>query len=89
MAASEPKPVRLDERLALRPKEVARALGLSERALRAHLPTLPHVRAGGAVLVPVDALRRWLEDRARTEVTRAQKVADRILATLTLDSKTS
>jgi hypothetical protein len=55
----------LSDRLALRPREAAAALGLSERAFRALLPSLPHVRAGGAVLVPVEALRRWLEERAR------------------------
>ncbi len=55
----------LATRLALRPREAAAALGLSERAFRSLLPRLPHVRLGGAVLVPVDALRRWLEEQAR------------------------
>ncbi len=88
--AAEPRPtVRLDTRLALRPKEAAAALGLSERAFRALLPELPHLRAGGAVLVPVDALRRWLEDRARIEATRAEKIAGEILETLTAHSKHS
>ncbi len=57
----------LADRLALRPREAAKALGLSERAFRALLPRLPHVRAGGAVLVPVEALRRWLEEQAKAE----------------------
>jgi excisionase family DNA binding protein len=55
----------LADRLALRPAEAARALGISERTLRSLLPQLPVVRAGGAVLIPVDALRGWLRDRAR------------------------
>lgn len=58
------KPVRLDERLALRPKEAAAAIGLSERAFRANLAEVPHVRIGGAVLVPIDLLRDWLHNRA-------------------------
>ena len=57
----------LANRLALRPAEAARALSLSERALRSLLPQLPVVRAGGAVLIPVEALRKWLADHARIE----------------------
>ena len=55
----------LDSRLALRPAEAARALGLSERALRQILPQIPHLRAGSAVLIPVDALRDWLREEAQ------------------------
>ena len=61
------KPLELESRLALRPAEAARALGLSERALRSLLPQLPTVRAGGAVLIPVESLREWLRSRARAE----------------------
>jgi excisionase family DNA binding protein len=53
----------LADRLALRPAEAARALGISERTLRSLLPQLPVVRTGGAVLIPVEALREWLRDR--------------------------
>jgi hypothetical protein len=42
----------LADRLALRPAEVAEALGLSERTIRQILPELPHIRAGRAVLLP-------------------------------------
>ncbi len=52
--SSEHTPV---ERLALRPKEAAEALGIGERTLRQILPELPHVRIGGAVLLPGDGLR--------------------------------
>lgn len=72
-------PVRLADRLALRPKEAAAALGLSERAFRALLPSLPHVRAGGAVLIPVEALRRWLSERAAQEPDRVDAIVNETL----------
>ncbi len=67
------KPLDLDSRLALWPAEAARALGLSERALRALLPQLPVVRAGGAVLIPIEQLREWLRERAQSEGNEANK----------------
>ncbi len=67
------KPLELESRLALRPAEAARALGLSERALRALLPQLPVVRAGGAVLIPIEQLREWLRERAQFEGHEATK----------------
>ena len=57
------KPLKLESRLALRPAEAARALGLSERALRQILPRIPHLHAGSAVLIPVDSLRDWLREQ--------------------------
>ena len=57
----------LSDRLALRPAEVAEALGLSERTIRQILPELPHVRIGSAVLVPTDMLKEWLRERAQQE----------------------
>jgi excisionase family DNA binding protein len=54
-------------RLALRPAEAATALGVSERTLRSMLSRLPHFREGGAVLIPVRALERWLEERVKAE----------------------
>jgi len=53
-------------RLALRPREAARALGISERLLWSKTTTneIPHCRIGRAVLYPVDRLRRWLAERA-------------------------
>ena len=53
------------ERLALRPREAAQALGLSERKLRELTPQLPHIRRGGVLMFPVGALERWLEEQAR------------------------
>ena len=69
---------RLD-RLALRPREAAEALGLSERKLRELLPELPHIRVGGAVLLPVEGLRAWLREQAEAEQGRVEKVAEEIL----------
>jgi excisionase family DNA binding protein len=69
-----PTELHLADRLALRPPEAARALGVSERTLRALLPRLPHVRAGGAVLIPVDALRRWLEEAVAGRESRIEEL---------------
>lgn len=53
------------EPMALRPREAARALGISERLLWdwARTEGLPHLRIGNVVLYPVAALRTWLADR--------------------------
>jgi excisionase family DNA binding protein len=75
-------PVDLANRLALRPLEAAVALGVSERTLRSLLPRLPHVRIGGAVLIPLDPLRRWLEEQARETSARADAEAAAFLADL-------
>jgi hypothetical protein len=74
--------VELANRLALRPLEAAAALGLSERAFRSLLPRLPHIRVGGAVLVPLEPLRRWLEEQARDTSARADAEAAAFLADL-------
>jgi hypothetical protein len=72
----------LSDRLALRPREVAEALGLSERSLRGLLPQLPVVRTRGAVLIPVEALRDWLLNTARSEGDKAKNVAQEVLQDL-------
>ena len=56
------------ESLALRPREAAKALGVSERSLWewTHRGEIPHVRVGRSVLYPVDGLRDWLNRRAET-----------------------
>jgi excisionase family DNA binding protein len=82
MASDKEESVRLSDRLALRPKEAAAVLGLSERALRALLPSLPHIRAGGAVLIPVEALRRWLEEQARREPSRVDAIVGETLRSI-------
>lgn len=52
--------------LALRPREAAKALGVSERLLWdwTHHGDIPHLRIGRTILYPVDALRGWLARRA-------------------------
>ena len=82
MADGHAKPVHLAERLALRPSEAAEVLGISERTFRSILLTLPHLRIGGRVVVPVDGLRRWLEDEQRSQRGRADRATDEILATI-------
>src|SRR5262245_10351650 len=77
-----PRRLDLAGRLALRPKEAAEALGLSERTLRRLLPEIPHVRRDGVLLFPVEPLRRWLEDEARAERRRADRVAQEIVDSL-------
>jgi hypothetical protein len=71
----------LTSRLALRPAEAARVLGVSERTLRQILPELPHLRigSGGVVLLPVEGLRAWLQDEAKAEKGRAESIAEAIL----------
>jgi len=57
--------------LALRPREAARALGVSERTLWTWTSegTVPHVRHGKIILYPVDALRHWLNAKQTTPTT--------------------
>lgn len=52
--------------MALRPKDTARALAISERLLWEWTRNegLPHVRIGSVVLYPVDCVKRWLDERA-------------------------
>ena len=82
MSEDPEKTVRLADRLALRPKEAAAVIGLSERAFRALLPSLPHVRAGGAVLIPVEALRRWLDEEAVREPDRIDGIVSETLGSI-------
>ncbi len=54
--------------LALRPKEAAAALGISERKLWSvtadRTSGIPHIKLGKAVIYPVDGLRHWLSKQA-------------------------
>jgi excisionase family DNA binding protein len=54
------------ESLALRPREAAKALGVSERSLWewTHRGDVPHVRIGRTIMYPVDSLREWLNRQA-------------------------
>ena len=79
MKASQTAP----ERIALRPAECARALGIDARTLRRWQRDegLPFARVGGAVLFPVAELRAWLAERVSGEH-RAEVLADEILREL-------
>ncbi|MGE3316518.1 MAG: helix-turn-helix domain-containing protein [Planctomycetaceae bacterium] len=56
-----PKPT-----LALRPREAAKALGVSERLLWqwTHDGSIPHARIGRTLLYPVDLLQQWLKQQS-------------------------
>ena len=54
--------------LSLRPREAAKALGISERmlwSLTAPRGTIPAVRIGTCVLYPVSGLQAWLDRQAQ------------------------
>jgi len=88
VSRSSPEPrAELTDRLALRPAEVARALGLSERTIRQILPQLPHLRVGGAVLVPVEGLREWLRTQSRIEGSNVDRAVKEVLAAFEKDSR--
>ena len=72
----------LTNRLALSIDEAAAALGVSEATIRSMLPRLPHVHLGRRVVLPVDALRDWLCEVARTEQRRMDRSANEILRQL-------
>ena len=72
----------LADRLALSVEEAAQVLGVSEAHLRALLPELPHVHLGRRVVIPVDSLRAWLRERARSERGKVDSAVDEILAGL-------
>jgi excisionase family DNA binding protein len=54
-------------RLALRPREAARALGISDRLLWTwtNQGLIPHTRIGRRVIYPVAQLESWLEKQAQ------------------------
>jgi excisionase family DNA binding protein len=66
MSVSDPK---TEAPLALRPREAAKALGMSKGTLAkwTQQGIIPHVRRGKTILYPVDVLRRWLDEQAKTE----------------------
>jgi excisionase family DNA binding protein len=78
-------PPHLSDRLALRPKEVAAVLGVSERHIRQHLHELPHLRLGDTVLIPVDLLREHLRERAQTEESGGADAVEQVLQQLDLE----
>ncbi len=64
---ADPSPAPTDvTRLALRPAEAAKALGISPRLLWAKTNSgeIPHVRIGHRVVYPIPQLQKWLAVRA-------------------------
>jgi excisionase family DNA binding protein len=60
---------RLENRLALRPAEAAKALGVSENHFnKSVLPQLPVVRSGRCILIPRTSLEAWLDDNSEEAV---------------------
>ncbi len=71
----------LVDRLALRPAEAAKALGLSERAFREHvLPRCPKFYAGKAVLIPKHLFQTHIETLATEETQQTDETAVELLA---------
>lgn len=57
----------MSDRLALRPKDAAKALGIGQRLLwtLTHNGEIPHARMGAkAIVYPIDGLRAWLAEQA-------------------------
>jgi excisionase family DNA binding protein len=76
----------LDHRLALRLKEAAAALGVSERTMRELLPTIPHYRCRRVLLIPVRGLREWLERKSLEGHDRVDSAVEEILSGISAKS---
>ncbi len=73
----------LTQRVGLRIEEAAAALGLSERTFRDHiLPACPKFYVGRAVVIPVRAFERFVEELANEEQKQTQQTAAGLLANL-------
>ena len=79
---SEQQPIDLRTRFALRAKEAAAALGISERALREVAPGIPRVWLGSLLLYPVKPLEEWLARRAKADQNATDKAVDDIMESL-------
>ena len=60
------------QRVALRPAEAAKAMGISRRLVAQLLAergpgAMPRCRIGRAVVIPTDELRRWLSERTEPQ----------------------
>ena len=55
------------EKLSLRLREAAQALGISERTLWSlcQRDEIPHVKTGRVVLFPIASLKQWLEEQTK------------------------
>jgi len=66
-----------DVRLAFRMRELAKALNLSVRTIWSltKAGVIPHVRVGGSILYPIDAVHQWLQEQAKANVESAHAQA--------------
>lgn len=60
----------LQGRLALKPREAAPLLGVGNNTIYqlCHRADFPAIKVGAGIIIPVDALRRWLNNQAVREV---------------------
>lgn len=63
-----PEPVKVRPEDEIEPLTVSlatasRLLGVSDRHIRSHLDSIPHIRIGGRLLFRVESLRQYLIDR--------------------------
>lgn len=60
------------QRLALRPREAAKALGIGTRKLweLTNRGLVPHVRLDKSILYPVEAINRWLTEQSAGTMTK-------------------
>ena len=88
MSAPEPRKappaatLDLRGRLALTLPEVARALGVSERHVRDLRAELPCITLGRRVVIPVEALRAWLQSRVEAERAGGLQGVEEVLGSL-------
>ncbi len=80
------KGIQLANRLALRPKEAADALGVSERTLRTLGTEIPRILRGNVVLYPVEGLKEWLRRHAKASDDPLNLIAKAELDALSSDS---
>ncbi len=68
-------------RLALRINEAAAALGVSPNTFRRMLTYegLPCIRTGNVVLIPVEPLRAWLAEQARSQAGQIEETVENAL----------
>lgn len=60
----------LQGRLALKPKEAAPLIGVGNNTIYqlCHRADFPAIKVGAGIIIPVDALRQWLNNQAVREV---------------------
>ena len=75
--------IHLADRLALRPKEAAQALGVAPKTLRKWMRELelPYARLDGVVLIPRAGLEKWIDEHLTTEG-ETDRMVDEIMADL-------